>query len=116
MNDQPGSGEMLRRVGLGAGLAIGMGIGVALGVALHNMGAGIALGVGVGAAVMVAFLAAGSRMERDAARRAAAQGRADPADPGPRTATDPASQRDIGFGTDPGAVTDTAADPDQPAA
>lgn len=79
MDEQrPGSGETMRRVGLGAGLAIGMGVGVALGVALNNMGTGIALGLVVGAAVMVAFTFAGARMHRDEQRRRAeAAGRTD---------------------------------------
>ncbi|MBS1907025.1 MAG: hypothetical protein JST33_10770 [Actinobacteria bacterium] len=99
-NDESGSGEMLKRVGLGAGLAIGMGVGVALGSAMRNMGAGIGLGVGIGAAVMIAFLAAGTRMERDAARKAAAEG-----EPGAAEFPDP---------TEPPAARAEPADPDQP--
>ncbi|PRB03662.1 hypothetical protein [Microbacterium sp. MYb64] len=91
---RPGSGETMRRVGLGAGLAIGMGVGVALGAGLNNMGTGIALGLVIGAAVMVAFTAAGTRMQRDEQRRRAeAEGGTDA---GPVDARDAdASGRDL---------------------
>jgi len=83
---RPGSGETMRRMGLGAGLAIGMGVGVALGAALHNMGTGIAIGLVLGAAVMVLFTYAGSRMQREEQRRAAEAGGGAAAEPGERGA------------------------------
>jgi len=87
MDEQrPGSGETMRRVGLGAGLAIGMGVGVALGVALGNMGTGIALGLVIGAAVMVLFTFAGTRMQREELRRGAEAGGG--TDTGPEEAGD----------------------------
>ncbi|WP_159576820.1 hypothetical protein [Microbacterium sp. 8M] len=74
VEQRPGSGETMRRIGLGVGLAIGMGVGVALGVALHNMGTGLALGLVFGAAVMVLFTWAGTRLQRDEQRRRAEDG------------------------------------------
>lgn len=66
---RPGSGETMRRMGLGVGLAIGMGVGVSLGVALRNMGTGIAWGLVFGAIVMIAFTYAGTRVQREEQRR-----------------------------------------------
>jgi len=83
---RPGSGETMRRMGLGVGLAIGMGVGVALGAALHNMGTGIAIGLVFGAAVMVLFTFAGSRMQREEQRRATEAGGVAAAEPGERGA------------------------------
>lgn len=85
---RPGSGETMRRVGLGAGLAIGMGVGVALGASLHNMGTGIAIGLVLGAAVMVLFTWSGTRMQRDEQRRRAESG-AEPGDDAAQPSADP---------------------------